>query len=64
MNLDDIKELAVIRNVQPGDVLVVTVPKDCRPDGADHIGCIVKEHIGCKVLVVSADIQIGTEVAA
>lgn len=64
MNLDDIKELAVIRNVQPNDVLVVTMPDGCQPDVADRIGVALKARIGCKVIVVSDGVQIGTEVAA
>ena len=58
------REIGIIRDPQPNDVLVVTVPRNTSPEFADRIGETTRQKLGCRVVVVSNGVRIGDDGAA
>ena len=57
-----IREIGVIRNLQPNDAVVITVPAHTTADVIARIGRMTKQHLGCYVLVVPEDVTVGHRV--
>lgn len=62
--MGEFREVGIIRDPQPNDVLVVAVPGATDADTCDHIGEMLRGRIGCRVVVVSDGIRVGDDGAA
>lgn len=60
MNLDDIEELAIVRDLQPNDLLIITVPANMGADAAHRLGQTIQATIGCKFIIKTTDIEIAS----
>ena len=60
----EFREVGIIRDPQPNDVLVVTVPRSTDLGTCDHIGEMLRKRIGCRVVVMMNGIRVGDDGAA
>jgi hypothetical protein len=52
----------IIRNIQPNDLLVVTIREDkCTQELAERIATKVIDEIGCQVMVLPDCVTVGTK---
>lgn len=56
--LPNIVDVALMRNVQPDDVLVLTVPKWTTPQTAADIAQAARRALPCRVIVVTEDVTL------
>ncbi len=62
--MGDFREVGIIRDPQPNDVLVVAVPQNAQVPDAAAIKQVLGEAVGCKIVVVSDGIRVGDDGAA
>lgn len=58
------KQYGIIRDPQPNDVIVITVPPNTTLEHIEAIGEATKAELGCQVVVVSEGVRVGDDGAA